>query len=93
MKLSLKDLPSVHQVLLEVNSDIEIHEDYLKFIINKVLNQLRGAIKTGSIQKTKDELFKQIVTKVWIESAPRLVNVINGTGIVLHTGFGRVRES
>ena len=82
MKLSLKDLPSVHQVLLEVNSDIEIHEDYLKFIINKVLNQLRGAIKTGSIQKTKDELFKQIVTKVWIESAPRLVNVINGTGIV-----------
>ena len=89
MKLSLKDLPSVHQVLLEVNSDIEIHEDYLKFIINKVLNQLRGAIKTGSIQKTKDELFKQIVTKVWIESAPRLVNVINGTGIVLHTGFGR----
>ncbi|MEC8900173.1 MAG: L-seryl-tRNA(Sec) selenium transferase [Candidatus Neomarinimicrobiota bacterium] len=89
MKLSLKDLPPVHQVLLEVNSDIEIHEDYLKFIINKVLNQLRGAIKTGSIQKTKDELFKQIVTKVWIESAPRLVNVINGTGIVLHTGFGR----
>ncbi len=89
MKLSLKDLPSVHQVLLEVNSDIEIHEDYLKFIINKVLNQLRGAIKTGSIQKTKDELFKQIVTKVWFESAPRLVNVINGTGIVLHTGFGR----
>ena len=89
MKLSLKDLPSVHQVLLEVNSGIEIHEDYLKFIINKVLNQLRGAIKTGSIQKTKDELFKQIVTKVWIESAPRLVNVINGTGIVLHTGFGR----
>ena len=89
MKLSLKDLPSVHQVLLEVNSYIEIHEDYLKFIINKVLNQLRGAIKTGSIQKTKDELFKQIVTKVWIESAPRLVNVINGTGIVLHTGFGR----
>ena len=89
MKLSLKDLPSVHQVLLEVNSDIEIHKDYLKFIINKVLNQLRGAIKTGSIQKTKDELFKQIVTKVWIESAPRLVNVINGTGIVLHTGFGR----
>ena len=82
MKLSLKDLPSVHQVLLEVNSDIEIHEDYLKFIINKVLNQLRGAIKTGLIQKTKDELFKQIVTKVWIESAPRLVNVINGTGIV-----------
>ncbi len=89
MKLSLKDLPSVHQVLLEVNSSIEIHEDYLKFIINKVLNQIRGAIKTGSIQKTKDELFKQIVTKVWIESAPRLVNVINGTGIVLHTGFGR----
>ncbi len=89
MKLSLKDLPSIHKVLLEVNSDIEIHEDYLKFIINKVLNQLRGAIKTGSIQKTKDELFKQIVTKVWIESAPRLVNVINGTGIVLHTGFGR----
>ena len=89
MKFSLKDLPSVHQVLLEVNSDIGIHEDYLKYIINKILNQIRGAIKTGSINKSKDELFDLIVTKVWMESSPRLVNVINGTGIVLHTGLGR----
>ena len=38
---------------------------------------------------TTDKLFTQIVNKVKIKSSHRLINLINGTGIVLHTGFGR----
>lgn len=89
MKSTLKDLPSMHQVLLEVDSSIHTHEDYLKYIINKELNQIRDRIKKGKIEKSKSELLDQIISKVWVESASKLVNVINGTGIVLHTGFGR----
>lgn len=89
MKTTLKDLPSMHQVILEVNNNISLHDDYLKYIVNKELDKLRDLIKTGKVSKTKTELLNQLVSKVWIESSSKLVNVINGTGIVLHTGFGR----
>jgi len=88
-KTSLKDLPSVHQVLLEIKDDISLHNNYLKFIINKELDKIRGEIKEGEISKSPQELLVYITDRVLIESAPQLVNIINGTGIVLHTGFGR----
>ncbi|SVB04888.1 uncharacterized protein METZ01_LOCUS157742, partial [marine metagenome] len=88
-KTTLKDLPSVHKVLLEINGSNLHHEDYIKFIINKELAEIRTEIKAGKLTKTKSELLNYIVSQVWIQSAPKLVNIINGTGIVLHTGFGR----
>lgn len=88
-KTTLKDCPSVHQVLLEVNESNLQHEDYIKFIINKELAKIRTQIKEGKLTKTKSELLDFIVSQVFIQSAHKLVNVINGTGIVLHTGFGR----
>ena len=89
MKTTLKDCPSVHQVLLEMNGNIQLHENYIKYIINAELGKIRANIKKGKLSKTKQELLEHIVSQVWLISAPRLVNVINGTGIVLHTGFGR----
>jgi len=88
-KTTLKDCPSVHQVLLEVNDRKLHHEDYIKYIINKELAKVRTQIKAGKFTKTKSELLDFIVSQVFIQSAHKLVNVINGTGIVLHTGFGR----
>lgn len=88
-KTTLKDCPSVHQILLEVNQSNLQHEDYIKFIINKELAKIRTQIKAGKLTKTKSELLDYIISQVFIQSAPKLVNVINGTGIVLHTGFGR----
>ena len=89
MKMTLKDCPSVHQVLLELNVNIQLHEDYIKHIINSELAKIRANIKKGKLSKTKDELLSHIASQVFLQSAPQLINVINGTGIVLHTGFGR----
>jgi L-seryl-tRNA(Ser) seleniumtransferase len=89
MKTTLKDCPSVHQVLLELNANIQLHEDYIKHIINSELAKIRANIKKGKLSKTKDELLSHIASQVFLQSAPQLINVINGTGIVLHTGFGR----
>jgi len=89
MKTTLKDCPSVHQVLLEINGNIQLHNNYIKYIINAELGKIRANIKKGKLFKTKQELLEHIISQVWLISAPRLVNVINGTGIVLHTGFGR----
>jgi len=89
MKTTLKDCPSVHQVLLEMNGDILLHKDYIKYIINSELTKIRANIRKGKLSKTKGELLSYIASQVLLQSAPKLVNVINGTGIVLHTGFGR----
>ena len=89
MKTTLKDCPSVYQVLLELNRDILLHEDYIKYIINSELTKIRANIRKGELSKTKGELLSHIASQVLLQSAPKLVNVINGTGIVLHTGFGR----
>ena len=89
MKTTLKDCPSVHQVLLELNGNILLHEDYIKYIINSELTKIRANIRKGKLSKTKGELLSHIAFQVLLQSAPQLVNVINGTGIVLHTGFGR----
>ena len=89
MKTTLKDCPSVHQVLLELNRDILLHEDYIKYIINSELTKIRANIRKGKLSETKVELLSHIASQVLLQSAPQLVNVINGTGIVLHTGFGR----
>jgi len=89
MKTTLKDCPSVHQVLLELNGNILLHEDYIKYIINSELTKIRANIRKGELSNTKGELLSHIASQVLLQSAPKLVNVINGTGIVLHTGFGR----
>ena len=88
-KTKLKDLPSVNKVLLYLNKSISLHEDYLKNLINEELIKCRAEIKNNKLSMTTDELFTQIVNKVKIKSSHRLINLINGTGIVLHTGFGR----
>lgn len=85
----LKDLPSVDKVLLHIKDNISIHDRYMKYLINYELSSLRADIKKGVTSKTSEELLEYIINQVYIKSAPRLINVINGTGIVLHTGFGR----
>ena len=89
MKTDLKNLPSVSEVLLELNGEISLHQEYLKHIINKLISDLRDLIKNNRIEKSRKELMDTIVSGVHRESASKLINVINGTGIVLHTGFGR----
>ena len=49
MKTTLKDCPSVHQVLLELNVNIQLHEDYIKHIINSELAKIRANIKKGKL--------------------------------------------
>ena len=68
MKTStLKDCPSVHQVLLEINRYNIHHESYIKYLINNELSQIRSKIKAGQLNKTKDELLNFIITQVLLQ--------------------------
>ncbi len=88
-KTIFKDIPSVNKVLLELKKDINLHDRYLKFLIYEEIDIIKEEIKNGLLQKSSKELFLRIKKEVFSRSKPNLVNIINGTGIILHTGFGR----
>ena len=88
-KTNLKDLPSVNKVLIELNDSVPVHNDFLKTLINRAINQYRNKIKNNELSLSPSELLSNITEMVIKDSSRSLVNIINGTGIVLHTGFGR----
>ena len=88
-KTNLKDLPSVNKVLIELNNSVSVHDDFLKTLINRAINQYRNKIKNNELSMSPSELLSNITEMVIKDSSRSLVNIINGTGIVLHTGFGR----
>ncbi len=89
----LKSLPSVSEVLLELKSDITLNNNYIKFIINQELKQLRSEAKAGKLTMKRRQILKKIIQKIQTEQEGSYASVINGTGIVLHTGFGRAPVS
>ena len=88
-KTNLKDLPSVNKVLIELNDSLSVHDDFLKTLINRAINKYRNKIKNNELSMSPSELLSNITEMVIKDSSRSLVNIINGTGIVLHTGFGR----
>ena len=88
-KTALKDIPSVNKVITEIKKDSKIHESYLKKIIQDEIELYRKKIKKGELNKSSEAILDEIKYKVLARASLNLVNVINGTGIVLHTGFGR----
>ena len=88
-KTTLKDIPSVSKVINELSGSINLHEDYLKKLVNEEISKIRRDIKKERYHKKPDELLTYITNIVKKKSNSSLLNIINGTGIVLHTGFGR----
>ncbi len=88
-KTNLKDLPSVNKVLIEINGSVSVHDEFLKTLINRAINKYRNKIKNNELSMSPSELLSNITEMVIKDSSRSLVNIINGTGIVLHTGFGR----
>lgn len=85
----LEKLPSVSEVLLEVNSGNKYNSRYLTLIINKEIDFYRQLAKKGLLNLNRNQIRNRVVTAVTQAVQPSLKHVINGTGIVLHTGLGR----
>jgi len=85
----LKELPSVSEVLLECKSSKSLNNKYMAYIIKSNLESYRRAAKKGSLKPKRAQITQNILSEVERLTAPSLQSVINGTGIVLHTGLGR----
>ena len=82
-------MPSVTSIINSISIETRVHENFLKALINQELDELRAKISNENYDFEKDEIIKKISKTVMEKAKSSFVNIINGTGIVLHTGFGR----
>ena len=87
----LKALPSVSEVLHEVSHLIDSDKRILTLWINEILEKYRFSAKKGRLKQNRKKIIQNIVLTIIEKSQGSLRSVINGTGIVLHTGLGRAR--
>jgi L-seryl-tRNA(Ser) seleniumtransferase len=92
-KNQLQQLPSVSEVLLEVNMDTNMHINYITIIIKSEICRYRADAKAGKLKLERKEIVDEILIEIDRLAKPSMKNIINGTGVVLHTGFGRAPMS
>jgi len=83
---SLKDLPSVDQVLRSLSNRYGWPHEVVVAEIRAALAEQREALKAGGAVVEAAPIVEERLRKL---SRPSLRNVINATGVVLHTNLGR----
>ena len=84
-----KNLPSVSEVLLKANKYKSINRRYLSYIIKNELKIFRGLAMKGNLMQSRSKIIQEVLSVIEQLSTSSIQSVINGTGIVLHTGLGR----
>ena len=88
--MKLRDIPSVHMLLNKLQWEkIYLPREYVRLIIRQELANIRKRVKNGEIPLEESEINENIYSVVLKLNRPSLMKVINGTGIILHTGLGR----
>jgi L-seryl-tRNA(Ser) seleniumtransferase len=93
----LRALPSVDECLRKAESSPSLEgfsRTYLKAAVARVMTEMRDAIarESAALPDGRDALIGEIVRRVADAAAadePALKNVVNATGVVLHTNLGR----
>ena len=88
----LRDLPSVDRLLgaPELQALASEHSQGLVVAaIRQVLAQARSRVQAGGVLPAHPELVQAAVAGVMVQVRPSLGQVINATGVILHTNLGR----
>ena len=91
VRAALREIPSVDDILTHFQNEITSapYSLYLK-TIRFVLDDVRWEIKNSHpIKDISDYTIRRVETALGKVSSQSLEQVINGTGIILHTGLGR----
>lgn len=82
-------MPSVQEILRELGNDLPVHQNYIVKKIRSEIVKYRNLAKDNKLKLSRKEISDDIINSVRLLSESSLRSVINGTGIVLHTNFGR----
>src|SRR5882724_7913373 len=85
-------LPSVERLLQSAGGAglvARYRRGHVVEAIRAVLEELRHAAAAGGDVPGADDLIRRVAERLETLSSPRLVRVVNATGVVLHTNLGR----
>tara|TARA_Y100000590_G_C15744137_1_gene1021395 strand:- start:3422 stop:4813 length:1392 start_codon:yes stop_codon:yes gene_type:complete len=87
----LQDIPSVDEIISYykeqmTNAPYNLYIQVIRKTLNKTRQDILNNVITGDVKKY---IFNLIEKKISIVTRSNLQDVINGTGIILHTGLGR----
>ena len=85
----LKQIPSVSEIIQELPAECSTPRPYAIALIQKHLAKFRNLAQQKQLDLIRSKIIRQIIAAVLVRQQPNLKNVINGTGVVLHTGLGR----
>ena len=85
----LRKIPSVSDIINKSKDLNFTNTDFLSFIIKKELNKIRENLLNGKSTLTKEQIVHYVKNQLKYNQNSSLQRVINGTGVVLHTGLGR----
>ena len=91
VRAALREIPSVDEIIDHLQNML-INAPYAYFIkiIRQILDDIRVEIRQGLLSNNiKQYTYSRIQTSLSNASKANLKHVINGTGIILHTGLGR----
>jgi len=88
--MKLREIPSVNSILESLDLDtISAPRSYITELIRRELSKIRSEAVDGEIPGSREQTVERIQQNVLQAAERSLKLVINGTGIVLHTGLGR----
>jgi L-seryl-tRNA(Ser) seleniumtransferase len=92
----LREIPSVDRLLKHPKSELllgRFNRDYVTQKCREVLDNLRDAIRQGKTipaeELQEESILSRMEKQMGSEGKPKLVQVINATGTILHTNLGR----
>lgn len=92
IKAALRNIPGVDTILAGLNlaeSDVFINQRIVTSIIREILADERQKILKGRKPRSGAKLIEASRLAVMVTVSPPLKNMINATGIVIHTNIGR----
>ncbi|MFQ6674318.1 MAG: L-seryl-tRNA(Sec) selenium transferase [Fidelibacterota bacterium] len=88
--MKLRDIPSVNAILETLPwRGISLPRATVLHVVRKELRRVRGLAKGDQVPLEKHDIMEAVQKAVTRAGDPSLKQIINGTGIVLHTGLGR----
>jgi len=92
MTSPLRELPPVHRFTadpLVTRYDGLLGHGTVRSYVQTLLDEMRTAARAGVATPSFEELRSTVLERLAVAQSAGLVRVINGTGVLLHTNFGR----